>query len=310
MDSASFVPMKCKNYLFVGVLLISIFLCSKAYAQDARNDQHINIAMRSIGHEVMLAHGDRTSRVLPIKKEGNQYFIQFNTEFVFQASKLVEVIDKVVKRTDLATNYLIEMQDCQSNEIIYSYQVIGEVDPNTIPCGLREQAKACYILRFLIMNEEQNTMWSQLNGTKSLTGLSTWCSRIISSSFFPISFLLFIGMGLYFYRKKSQPTNSSDVIAIGNYVFDPKSMTLSLSNNTIELSGKESHLLSFLYLSVNTTVGREDILRNVWGNEGDYVGRTLDVFISKLRKKLEDDPRVKIANIRGVGYRLVLDASK
>ncbi len=302
--------MKCKIYLFVGVIFISIFLSSRAYAQNTRNDQQVKLAMRTIGHEVMLAHGDSTSRVLPVKNEGDQYFIQFDTEFEFKAFKLIEAIDKIVKRADLATNYLIEMQECQTDEIIYSYQVIGEVDLNIIPCGLREQYKACYILRFLIMDDGQNTMLPQKYSTSSLSWPSPTLSIIISYALLPISFLLLIGMGLYIYQKKSHPATNSDVIEIGIYVFDPKNMTLSLSNNTVELSGKESDLLSFLYLSVNTTVNREDILRNVWGNEGDYVGRTLDVFISKLRKKLEGDPRVKIANIRGVGYRLVLDEPK
>jgi len=59
--------------------------------------------------------------------------------------------------------------------------------------------------------------------------------------------------------------------------------------------------------AVNTTVEREVILNIVWGDEGDYVGRTLDVFISKLRKKLEVDSSIKIVNIRGVGYKLVTD---
>jgi DNA-binding response OmpR family regulator len=48
-------------------------------------------------------------------------------------------------------------------------------------------------------------------------------------------------------------------------------------------------------------------LNKVWGDEGDYIGRTLDVFISKLRKKLEADSSIKIVNIRGVGYKLVMD---
>ena len=62
-----------------------------------------------------------------------------------------------------------------------------------------------------------------------------------------------------------------------------------------------------LYEKLNETVEKEVILKEVWGDEGDYVGRTLDVFISKLRKKLEADPNVKIVNIRGVGYKLVVE---
>ncbi len=62
-----------------------------------------------------------------------------------------------------------------------------------------------------------------------------------------------------------------------------------------------------LHASANNALEREVILQQVWGDEGDYVGRTLDVFISKLRKKLEADTSVKIVNIRGVGYKLLVD---
>ena len=61
---------------------------------------------------------------------------------------------------------------------------------------------------------------------------------------------------------------------------------------------------------MNKPIAREDILQRIWGDEGDYVGRTLDVFISKLRKKLAADASLKIVNLRGVGYKLVMDLPK
>tara|TARA_B110000046_G_C13004434_1_gene403715 strand:- start:1725 stop:1979 length:255 start_codon:yes stop_codon:yes gene_type:complete len=84
-------------------------------------------------------------------------------------------------------------------------------------------------------------------------------------------------------------------------------MTLTLKAQSIELSSKESDLLCLLSSNENKTLKREYILNVVWGDEGDYVGRTLDVFISKLRKKLEADSSLKIVNIRGVGYRFVIN---
>jgi DNA-binding response OmpR family regulator len=84
-------------------------------------------------------------------------------------------------------------------------------------------------------------------------------------------------------------------------------MHLILGNEVTELTGKEVALLTVLHDSVNQTVEREVILNKVWGDEGDYIGRTLDVFISKLRKKLAADPDLKIANIRGVGYKLIVN---
>ena len=66
-------------------------------------------------------------------------------------------------------------------------------------------------------------------------------------------------------------------------------------------------MLDLLYANLNQTVNREHILQVVWGDEGGYLGRTLDVFISKLRKKLDADSNLKIVNIRGIGYRMVLN---
>jgi DNA-binding response OmpR family regulator len=87
-------------------------------------------------------------------------------------------------------------------------------------------------------------------------------------------------------------------------------MALSFEDKSVELSSKEAELLSLLHNFANAPLEREVILQKVWGDEGDYVGRTLDVFISKLRKKLEADANVKIVNIRGVGYKLVMDVPK
>ena len=97
------------------------------------------------------------------------------------------------------------------------------------------------------------------------------------------------------------------MISLGAYQFDKRNSELLFENRSVDLTSKEAELLLLLYDAVNTSVEREVILNRVWGDEGDYVGRTLDVFISKLRKKLEADSSVKIVNIRGIGYKLVLN---
>lgn len=62
-----------------------------------------------------------------------------------------------------------------------------------------------------------------------------------------------------------------------------------------------------LYQTANQTLERDVILNKVWGDEGDYIGRTLDVFISKLRKKLEFDPRIKIVSNCNIRFTLIMD---
>jgi len=92
--------------------------------------------------------------------------------------------------------------------------------------------------------------------------------------------------------------------SITKYLHDSNGLKLTINDQTIELTSKESTLLALLHQNKNETVKREDLLSHVWGDEGDYVGRTLDVFVSKLRKKIALDPSLKIVNTRGVGYRL------
>ncbi|MEL7124015.1 MAG: winged helix-turn-helix domain-containing protein, partial [Bacteroidota bacterium] len=124
-----------------------------------------------------------------------------------------------------------------------------------------------------------------------------------------LSFIVLFGFTAYFFRKKQPVASNPHLITVGQSVFDKRNMTLSTGHQTVELSNKETELLTLLHTHANEPMERAIILEKVWGDEGNYVGRTLDVFISKLRKKLEADRSVKIVNIRGVGYKLIVDQS-
>ncbi len=110
----------------------------------------------------------------------------------------------------------------------------------------------------------------------------------------------------WYYRKKRTATQAS----LGQFTLDPHQMALVNQGKSTPLSGKEWELLLLLKAHANQTLNRETILNQVWGDEGDYIGRTLDVFISKLRKKLEHDPQLKLINIRGVGYKLSVEGNR
>ena len=122
-----------------------------------------------------------------------------------------------------------------------------------------------------------------------------------------ILFVPIVVVFLFLWKRRKPSTIDPNLISLGEYHFDKRNTELLINHQRIELTNKEADLLLLLYDAVNTTVEREVILNMVWGDDGDYVGRTLDVFISKLRKKLEGDSNVKIINIRGVGYKLVTE---
>lgn len=92
---------------------------------------------------------------------------------------------------------------------------------------------------------------------------------------------------------------------LGLYTFYPSTQTLQIGGEEIELSFRESELLRLLCESGTLPVDTKDILLQLWGNDSFYNTRSLHVFITKLRYKLEKDPRIKILNVRGIGYKLV-----
>ncbi len=88
---------------------------------------------------------------------------------------------------------------------------------------------------------------------------------------------------------------------IGNYSFDYKNQILSIEGSNKRLTSKENEILRVLCLSKNKIVKRKDIMVSVWGDDDYYIGRSLDVFISKLRKNLDKDATIKIKSILRVG---------
>jgi len=95
--------------------------------------------------------------------------------------------------------------------------------------------------------------------------------------------------------------SNDEVIAIGNYQFNPQNHTLTLGETVQSLTEKEALLIHFFYENKNQMLRREDILTKIWGNDDFFSGRSMDVFISRLRKYFKEDPAISIASTRGVG---------
>ena len=94
-------------------------------------------------------------------------------------------------------------------------------------------------------------------------------------------------------------------IAIGQFVFDYEKQKLHYKEEVEVLTHRESELLYHLTQKKNEVLDRTYILNKLWGNDDFFNARSMDVFISKLRKKLKKDTTVEIINIRGFGYKLI-----
>jgi len=243
--------------------------------------------------------------VLPIEKELEQYRIQFSTEFEVNPEELVTKVSQVVKDCNLAAGYSLQVEHCETGEIVYSYEIGALEDADIIPCKSRDLARSCYNL-LITLNTGPELFAAPTSIPERESGIES-----DSTSYIPIALAaIALALLLFYLSKRNAPTGlDADIISLGKYRFDKNKAELLLDGQQTELTGKEANLLLALHKRANTTVEREVILHEVWGDEGDYIGRTLDVFISKLRKKLESDASVRIVNIRGVGYKLVMDVS-
>ena len=110
-------------------------------------------------------------------------------------------------------------------------------------------------------------------------------------------------INVFLRRSKMLITNSKKLYAIGNFSFIPGELKLTKGQEKISLTQRETELLEFLCLHPDKVLKREDILSNVWGKNDFFLGRSMDVFMARLRKLLSAEPSVNIETIHGVGYR-------
>ncbi|MDQ8053140.1 MAG: response regulator transcription factor [Pedobacter sp.] len=106
-------------------------------------------------------------------------------------------------------------------------------------------------------------------------------------------------------KESTEPTPTQ--FQIGKYMFDYTTQLISFNGRQQKLSTKEAELLQLLCLKKNTVLTREEALLSIWHDDNYFNGRSMDVFLSKLRKYLKEDPKVEILNVHGKGYKLLIN---
>lgn len=119
---------------------------------------------------------------------------------------------------------------------------------------------------------------------------------------------LLMRMEVFLRRTKKLQADTVEVYQIGDLKFVFNELKLYTKNDVITLTQKESDLLRFFAQHENKVLKREEVLLNVWGKDDYFLGRSMDVFITKLRKHFKADPRIILETIHGVGFRLIVNA--
>jgi DNA-binding response OmpR family regulator len=101
---------------------------------------------------------------------------------------------------------------------------------------------------------------------------------------------------------ETKSEGKTEIRIIGKYSFNPKNQLIILDGKTKRITEKESDILNYLFTHRNNVIKREVLLKEIWGENDYFLGRSLDVFITKIRKYLSEDPAVSIENVFGVGF--------
>jgi hypothetical protein len=274
-------------------LLLIIVLCA-AFSFTKNDDFGLakqEILLRKIGHEVLLRAGDSTSRVLPVtKKADNEYQIRFENEFTFQADSLVAILGRALADNNVSEDYIVNVLDCSGQQALFGYAILKNEQKNIVPCSGRKQPKGCYLIDLKF--QPAGVMTIQKGYLIGGVSLFAVLGLLIASPFRAR-------------RNRDETTGTeSNTCQVGNTFYDAARRTVMSSGIVTELTPKENKLMGILAAAPDTIIERSRLQKEIWEDEGVIVGRSLDVFISKLRKKLENDPSIQLANIHGKGYRL------
>jgi DNA-binding response OmpR family regulator len=117
---------------------------------------------------------------------------------------------------------------------------------------------------------------------------------------------LLLRIEVFLKHTKAKTSDVAEKFELGSMVFDYNNLLLIDGTHKQQLTQKEADLLQYLCQHANSVVKREDVLMNVWGKEDYFLGRSMDVFMTKIRKYLRDAEGVELSTVHGVGFKLIL----
>jgi hypothetical protein len=249
----------------------------------------INLALRRTAHQLLAAAGDTSSRIEPVRrKEVNVWVVQM--EHSFDYDQLPKLLQESFDLHGVQGVYEVAVYSCGDGELQLGYHALDFKEHQDAACGGRLMQSGCYEIQVSFEASEHARLpiyWFWLAGLSVFLGLSFVVIRLKSRR--PELLLSEVG---------------DQALAFGNSRLDLANQTLLCDKTRHQLTYREAKLLHLFVSHPNQLLERGQILQQVWADEGVLVGRSVDVFVSRLRKLLRDDPSVRLVAVHGVGYRM------
>jgi hypothetical protein len=271
------------------IIILALLIAAVAFISKKEEvpEKHVEVVLRSIGHQLLLSANDSSSRVLPVKKlNEHTYQISFQHDFGFVSDSLINLVQRTFEKDATANNYIVHLRNCAQKEAVFAFEINKQAG-DLAPCRGRTLEVGCYIIEIeFLQKTSSHFFW--------------WALLLI-----PLGVIAFYLKDRF--RKKEVPvwvTETMDYLPLGSFQLYADTHVLKIDQKQIPLSEKETKALTLFAENINQIVERERLMKEIWEDQGLVViSRNVDVLVSKLRKKLMDDPAIKIINIPGKGYK-------
>lgn len=267
-----------------------LLIDDKQISNSDQFSEKVNLILREVGHQLLLISGNDKQQIPPVQnKNENTFILKLDAKLNYDT--LPYLLNNSLISHNINRPYHVLVKECMEDVIILGY-TLQSFENRSIPCLGREMESECNAIEIVFTeNKAKFGLYRYISGGLGILGV--------------LSFVW-----LFFLNKRSIsnqiPKNEEDHLLLGSLKFDHQNLTIGSSVKTKKLTYRESKLLLAFATQPNQVLTREQLLEQVWGDEGILVGRSLDVFVSRLRKIISLDPNLQIKNVHGVGYKLVL----
>ncbi|BDD09515.1 hypothetical protein FUAX_19470 [Fulvitalea axinellae] len=254
-------------------IAISISLFRVPNKKLVREQTHL--AMRAIGDELLKANNDFRTPVPPIEQIGSATLrLRFNKPIVIDPDTLVTLSVKHFN-SRISSRSIVNVLKADTKEIVYSFE-INHLTEKEIPCLGRKLPKSLYLLESSFYGQTTIRLRSNVPSL-SLAGTS----------------VLFIFFGLALLIKQKAKPKGSNQRELNGIKLDLNFNRILYKDESIELTDKETQILAILFEKAGELISREYLVQEVWAKQGVVTGRSLDMYISRLRKKLKPLPNIQ-----------------
>ena len=262
----------------------------QAETQGDLSPEKVNLALRRTADGLLRLEGDSTSRIPAVKHYGEGIW-RIRLEQPFGYDELPALLQESLDLYGVRRPYQVAVRRCDDETIELGYHQEDVEGQNPVACKGRDMPEGCHFIEITFeKTAEKTTFWAG----------KSW-----------ILLVLLGGLAGFYYFRRPRPKPSTpasavepDWVAFGNSRLDVAGQILLCGGVRQTLTFREAKLLHLFANNPDRLLEREEVLRQVWADEGVLVGRSVDVFVSRLRKKLAGDPSVGIVAVHGVGYRL------